>query len=68
MSTTAQSERRLTRAGARAAKAQTRRDDAFADLAAAVRAAVASGVSEVRAAQLAGVNRGTVRKWLGKDQ
>ena len=65
---TAQTERRLTQAGARAAKAQTRRNEAFAALADQVRAAVASGVSEVRAAQLAGVSRLTVRKWLGKDR
>ena len=32
----------------------------------AVRDAVAQGMSEVRAAKLAGVSRPTVRAWLGK--
>jgi|GEM_PF-6424437 len=36
------------------------------DLADAVRQAVAGGMSEVRAARIAGVGRMTVRKWVGK--
>lgn len=32
----------------------------------AVRIAVADGVSEVEAARLAGVDRMTIRRWLGK--
>lgn len=41
-------------------------DRARDDLAAAVRGAVARGMSESQAARFAGVDRMTVRKWLGK--
>lgn len=45
-----------------------REDDANMVLAlrAAVRDAINAGMSEVKAAKLAGVSRPTVRKWLGK--
>lgn len=58
--------RALDRAAARYATAVARQNlvrDQLADL---VRAAVASGMSEVEAAHRAGVTRTTVRKWLGK--
>lgn len=48
------------------AAAVTSRDGARDALADAVRQAVASGMPETQAAHIAGVNRMTVRKWLGK--
>ena len=47
-------------------QARKARNQARNDLAEAVREAVGTGMSEVRAAQLAGVTRMTVRAWLGK--
>ena len=52
--------------GTRARRAQARRDEAYARLREAVRAAVADGMSEVQAAKAARVDRMTVRRWLGK--
>ena len=48
------------------AKAQLAREQARDRLAAAVRLAVAEGMTEVDAAAIAGVNRMTIRAWLGK--
>lgn len=53
-------------AAKRAARVATA-EQATADLRAAVREAVAAGMSEVQAAKVAGVSRMTVRSWLGKD-
>ena len=38
------------------------------ELQASVRDAIADGMTEVRAAELAGVSRLTIRSWLGKDK
>ena len=58
--------RDLVLAGRRAAKAKAHRDAAFEELAATVREAIAAGLTEVDAAKLAGVDRMTVRRWVGK--
>lgn len=47
-------------------KARERERDLAAELYAAIVAAVASGMSEVQAAKVAGVDRMTVRRALGK--
>ena len=52
--------------GTRARRAQQRRDEAYAALRDAVIAAVGEGMSESHAAEVAQVDRMTVRKWLGK--
>jgi hypothetical protein len=54
-------------AGRRFAAAQVERDDARDALRAAVRAGYREGATEVELAARAGVNRMTVRDWLGKD-
>lgn len=56
----------LEKAAARYARAEEGREAARDALAAAVRAAVAAGMTESEAARLAGVTRMTVRAWLGK--
>ena len=58
--------RGLERAGRHAARAKAARDAAFEELAAKVREAIAAGLTEVDAARLAGVDRMTVRRWVGK--
>ena len=52
--------------GTRARRAQERRNTAYDALKQAAVAAVAAGMSEARAAELAQVDRMTVRRWLGK--
>jgi hypothetical protein len=47
--------------------AQAERDAARATLRAAVRAGYRDGITEVAMATYAGVNRMTIRDWLGKD-
>lgn len=56
----------LQLAAAAYADAVAGREQARDDLARAVRGAVAAGMSEAQAARFAGVDRMTVRKWLGK--
>ena len=56
----------LERAARRYARAQPARNEARDRLAEAVRDAVAAGMTEVDAARVGGVDRMTVRKWLGK--
>ena len=53
--------------GRRFARARAQRETAREALAEAVRAAVAGGMTEVEAARRAGVDRLTVRRWLGKS-
>ena len=57
---------RLMRAGRAWLKAQDRERQAAAECYAAIVAAVEGGMTEVLAAELAGVNRMTVRRALGK--
>lgn len=52
--------------GEQANAKQTERDADFAALADMVRVAVANGMPEQRAAKIAGIDRMTVRRWLGK--
>jgi hypothetical protein len=52
--------------GTVARDAQARRDAAFAALRDATLAAIAEGMTEKRAAEMAGVDRMTVRRWQGK--
>jgi hypothetical protein len=47
--------------------AQAARDEARAALRSAVRAGYRDGITEVAMATYAGVNRMTIRDWLGKD-
>lgn len=56
----------LRKAGKRYARATAARDRARDDLAAAVRAAVDSGLDIKTAAREAGVTRATVYAWLGR--
>lgn len=56
----------VKKTGARFARKRQERDEARDALRAAVVAAVADGVSEVEVSELAGVDRMTVRSWLGK--
>ena len=58
----------LHEAAARYRLAVEVRDQARAQLADAVRAAVADGESEAHAATVAGVSRMTVRDWCGKPR
>jgi hypothetical protein len=60
-------ERDLARDGRRLARARAAEEQARDNLAATVQEAVSAGVSEVRAAELAGVDRMTIRAWLGKS-
>lgn len=59
---------RLTEAAADYLSALGELQDRRAELADAIRAAVAEGMSEVEAAERAGVSRMTVRAWLGKGK
>ena len=61
-------EQELAKCGSDLAAARERQDDALRALATAVMAAVEAGTSEVRAASLAGVNRLTIRRMLGKPR
>lgn len=56
----------LEEAAARHQAARRRLEEERGALREAIRDAVAGGLSEVRAAELAGVSRPTVRAWLGK--
>lgn len=56
----------LERAARAYSKAQAARDEARDALADAVRHAAADGMAEAEIARVAGVNRMTVRAWLGK--
>jgi transposase len=56
----------LLRAARALAAVRELQEQATEQARAAVRAAVAAGVSEVEAARLVGVDRMTVRRWLGK--
>ncbi len=56
----------LRQAGKRLEKARAEQAQAMNDVYAATPAAVAAGVSEVKAAHIAGVDRMTVRRALGK--
>ena len=56
----------LARIGKQFKAATERRKAISAELHAAIRAAVAEGMSEVEAAKVAGVDRMTVRRALGK--
>jgi hypothetical protein len=58
----------LIRAARALQTARTRLDDAVANATAAARAAAAAGTSEVVIAATLGVDRLTVRKWLGKPR
>lgn len=56
----------LERASQRYAAAVVERDQARDVLCGAVRAAVRDGMTEAEAARVAGVDRMTIRAWLGK--
>ena len=58
---------RLKNAGRRYGAARDRERAAAAELYEAIREAIAEGLSEVEVAKLAGVNRLTVRRALGKE-
>ena len=56
----------VTAAGAALAAARQGQAEATENLRVAVVAACTDGMPEQRAARLAGVNRMTIRKWMGK--
>lgn len=58
----------LTRAGRNLRSARSRLAEAYGDAQAAALTAAADGLSEVRIARVLGVNRLTIRKWLGKPR
>lgn len=59
-------QKRLTRLGEKALKARESKNEAFAALADAVREACASGMNQSEVARYTGVDRQTVRAWIGK--
>lgn len=58
----------LTAAGKAWGRAKALERDRMADLHLAIQSAVEGGMSEVEAARVAGVDRGTVRRALGKPR
>lgn len=58
----------LVKAGNDWRRAKATERERMADLYTAIRAAVDAGVSEVEAGKIAGVDRGTVRRALGKPR
>lgn len=57
---------KVTKAGKKWHAAKQRERDAASELYAAIQEAVGAGMTEVQAAELAGVDRMTVRRALGK--